>query len=211
MTAAIVYVVEDEPDFREVLRGLLRTVGLDVQAFATAEAFLDADRAEDGPSCLLLDVRMPGMSGLELFDVLKARGDAIPVLFLTGFADVPMAVRALKMGAAQFLEKPVNGQALLEMIQQAIRQDAERRDREAAAESSRRKWKRLTIKEREVLEMIRAGMPNKEIARRLALTPRAVELRRASLMRKLGVNSLPELFRLTIEWSGETEGESRAG
>lgn len=211
MTAAIVYVVEDEPDFREVLRGLLRTVGLDVRAFATAEAFLDADRAEDGPSCLLLDVRMPGMSGLELFDVLKARGDAIPVLFLTGFADVPMAVRALKMGAAQFLEKPVNGQALLEMIQQAIRQDAERRDREAAAESSRRKWKRLTIKEREVLEMIRAGMPNKEIARRLALTPRAVELRRASLMRKLGVNSLPELFRLTIEWSGETEGESRAG
>lgn len=211
MTAAIVYVVEDEPDFREVLRGLLRTVGLDVRAFATAEAFLDADRAEDGPSCLLLDVRMPGMSGLELFDVLKARGDAIPVLFLTGFADVPMAVRALKMGATQFLEKPVNGQALLEMIQQAIRQDAERRDREAAAESSRRKWKRLTIKEREVLEMIRAGMPNKEIARRLALTPRAVELRRASLMRKLGVNSLPELFRLTIEWSGETEGESRAG
>lgn len=211
MTAAIVYVVEDEPDFREVLRGLLRTVGLDVRAFATAEAFLDADRAEDGPSCLLLDVRMPGMSGLELFDVLKARGDAIPVLFLTGFADVPMAVRALKMGATQFLEKPVNGQALLEMIQQAIRQDAERRDREAAAESSRRKWKRLTIKEREVLEMIRAGMPNKEIARRLALMPRAVELRRDSLMRKLGVNSLPELFRLTIEWSGETEGESRAG
>ena len=156
----------------------------------------------DGPACLVLDVRMPGTGGLDLFEELTARGLRIPVLFITAHADVPMAVRAMKSGAVELLEKPFNGQVLLDKIQRAVRDDADRLARQAAHEEFRARFDTLTGKEREVLEMIRDGRPNKEIATHLEVTPRAVELRRASLMRKLGVSSLPELLRLTIGFDG---------
>lgn len=197
MNQPAVYIVDDDPDMRDLLRWLLKTVGLRARTYASAAEFLgDLDR--DGPGCLLLDVRMPGMSGLDLFEELVARGDARPVLFITAYADVPMAVRALKSGAVEFVEKPFNRQTLLEKVQRAIKDDADRRGRIAARGELRARFDRLTDKEREVLELIEQGRPNKEIAVRLGITPRAVELRRSGLMRKLGASSLIELLRLTV-------------
>jgi FixJ family two-component response regulator len=198
MSEPTVYIVDDDPDMRDSLRWLLRTVGLRALTFGSAEEFLRTPRP-DGPSCLVLDVRMPGLGGLDLFEGLAARGWRPPVLFITAHADVPMAVRAMKSGAAEFLEKPFNGQVLLETVQRALRQDAARREGEAGRDDLRARHGTLTGKEREVLDLIREGRPNKEIAARLDITPRAVELRRASLMKKLGAGSLPELVRLAIE------------
>ncbi len=191
------YIVDDDPDMRDSLRRLIKTVGLRVATFASAAEFL-RDFEPDGPGCLLLDVRMPGTSGLDLFEQLAARGEGMPVIFITAYADVPMAVRAMKSGAVEFVEKPFNRQTLLDKVQRAIKDDSTRRRRIAASELVRAKLRRLTTKEREVLELIKAGRPNKEIATRLEITPRAVELRRSSLMRKLGVGSLAELLHLTI-------------
>ncbi len=192
-----VYIVDDDPDMRDSLRWLLKTVGLRCVTFSSPGEFLQKFSGE-GPACLVLDVRMPGTSGLDLFEEMNARGMRMPVLFITAYADVPMAVRAMKSGAVEFLEKPFNGQVLLEKVQRAVEDDAVRIARESDLDEVRARLERLTGKEREVLEMIHDGRPNKEIAARLEVTPRAVEIRRASLMKKLGVNSLPELLRLTI-------------
>lgn len=205
MSESTVYIVDDDPDMRDSLRWLLKTVGLRAVTFASAEEFARG-YTESGPACLVLDVRMPGTGGLDLFESLAARGLRIPVLFITAHADVPMAVRAMKSGAAEFLEKPFNGQVLLEKIQRAVRDDAARLARQAAVNEFRARYSTLTGKEREVLGMIRDGRPNKEIATRLEITPRAVELRRANVMRKLGVGSLPELLRLTIGFEAPCEG-----
>jgi len=193
----MVYIVDDDPDMLDSLRWLMKTVGLRAQTFPSAASFL-SDFAPNGPACLILDVRMPGTSGLDLFEQLVARGEGMPVIFITAYADVPMAVRAMKSGAVEFVEKPFNRQTLLDKVQRAIKEDTLRRSRKAASEMLLAKFRRLTGKEREVLELITEGRPNKEIATRLEITPRAVELRRSSLMRKLGVRSLVELLRLTI-------------
>jgi FixJ family two-component response regulator len=197
MNEPTVHIVDDDPDMRDSLRWLLTTVGLRAVTYGSAEEF-SAAYVEAGPACLVLDVRMPGTGGLDLFESLAARGMRIPVLFITAHADVPMAVRAMKSGAVEFLEKPFNGQVLLEKIQRAIRDDAARLARQAEADAVRSRFATLTGKEREVLAMIRDGRPNKEIAALLDITPRAVELRRAGLMRKLGAGSLSELLRLAI-------------
>ena len=197
MTAPMVYIVDDDPDIRDSLSWLLKTVGLKSATFASAADFIHGFTGQ-GPACLVLDIRMPGASGLDLLEELIACGVRLPVLFITAYADVPMAVRAMKSGAVEFLEKPCNGQVLLEKVQRALKSDADRLARESSLDHVRARLERLTGKEREVLEMIREGRPNKEIASRLDVTPRAVELRRASLMRKLGVRSLPDLLRLTI-------------
>ncbi len=197
MPEPTVYIVDDDPDMRDSLRWLLKTVGLRCVTYPSAIEFLKSFDGK-GPACLVLDVRMPGASGLDLFEEINARNWRLPVLFITAYADVPMAVRAMKSGAVEFLEKPFNGQALLEKIQKAVKDDAERLCRETELGEVRARLEKLTGKEREVLGMIRDGRPNKEIAARLDVTPRAVELRRASLMKKLGVNSLPELMRLTM-------------
>jgi FixJ family two-component response regulator len=209
MSESTVHIVDDDPDMRDSLRWLLQTVGLRAVAYASAAEFLRGFRSE-GPACLVLDVRMPGTGGLDLFEKLIACGLQIPVLFITAHADVPMAVRAMKSGAVEFLEKPFNAQVLLDKIQCALRDDADRLARQAAIDKFRARFETLTAKEREVLDMIREGRPNKEIATRLNVTPRAVEMRRASLMRKLGVSSLPELLRLTIGLGAikEASGES---
>jgi FixJ family two-component response regulator len=200
-----VYIVDDDPDIRDSLRFLLKTVGLRTMAFASAAEFI-CGFTSLGPACLVLDIRMPGTSGLDLLERLTAGGVRIPVIFITAYADVPMAVRAMKSGAVEFLEKPFNGQVLLEKIQRAVQRDAERIARESNLCEVRSKLDKLTGKEREVLSMIRDGKPNKEIAARLEVTPRAVELRRASLMRKLGVRSLPDLLRLAIGHETSLEG-----
>ena len=205
----IVYIVDDDPDMRDSLRFLLKTVGLSTATFSSAGEFI-AGYTCVGPSCLVLDVRMPGTSGLDLLEQLIAAGVRAPVIFITAYADVPMAVRAMKSGAVEFLEKPFNGQVLLEKVQRAVQRDAERLARESNHHDVRSRLAKLTGKEREVLGMIRDGRPNKDIAARLEVTPRAVELRRASLMKKLGVRSLPDLLRLAIghEASVESSRES---
>ncbi len=197
MEQSLVYIVDDDPDMRDSLRWLMKTVGIRAQTFASAAEFL-RDFTPNGPGCVILDVRMPGTSGLDLFEELIARGEGMPVIFITAHADVPMAVRALKSGAVEFVEKPFNRQTLLDKVQRAIKDDSERRSRMAARANLSRRFQQLTDKEREVLELIKEGRPNKDIASQLQITPRAVELRRSSLMRKLGVRSLIELLRLTV-------------
>lgn len=193
-----VYVVDDDIDIRESLCWLLKTVGLRVETFASAREFLCAF-SPGGPGCLVFDVRMPGTSGLDLYEELVRRGEGLPVIFITAFADVPMAIRAMKSGAVEFVEKPFNRQTLLEKIQRAIRQDVERHRMRAEYESVRSRLLSLTEKEREVLDAVTEGEPNKAIASRLQITTRAVEMRRASLMKKLGVRSVLELMRLAME------------
>jgi FixJ family two-component response regulator len=193
-----VYIIDDDSDMRDSLSWLLKTVGLRSLSYPTAAGFL-REFSPNGPGCVILDVRMPGTGGLELFEELLARGEGMPVIFITAFADVPMAVRAMKIGAAEFVEKPFNRQTLLEKVQRAIKQDIARRGRMAADEGVRARFARLTDKERKVLALIKDGLPNKEIAARLLITPRAVELRRSSLMRKLGVRTLAELLHLSIK------------
>jgi FixJ family two-component response regulator len=199
-----VYIVDDDPDMRDSLRWLMKTVGLHAETFSSATDFL-RDFVSAGPGCVILDVRMPGISGLDLFEELVARGEGMPVIFITAFADVPMAVRAMKSGAVEFVEKPFNRQTLLDKIQRAIKEDCERRGRLVARQSVRQRFRRLTEKEQEVVDLIKEGLPNKEIANRLEITSRAVELRRSSLMRKLGVRSLAELLRLSIAHESASE------
>jgi FixJ family two-component response regulator len=206
MREPTVYIVDDDPDMRDSLRWLMTTVGLGVEVYPSASAFLEGF-APEGPGCLVFDVRMPGTSGLDLYEELVARGEGMPVIFITAFADVPMAVRALKSGAVEFVEKPFSRQDLLDRVQRAIVDDTERRRRLADREALRVRFGRLTDKEREVLRLIKEGQPNKAISAALNITPRAVEMRRASLMTKLGARSLAELLRLSIalETAGDEE------
>lgn len=193
-----VYVVDDDLDMRDSLRWLMKTVGLRAEVFSSASAFLEGFQP-GGPGCLVFDVRMPGTSGLDLYEALVARGEGMPVIFITAFADVPMAIRAMKSGAVEFIEKPFNSQTLLDRIQRAIQHDLERRRALADREAARQRFRRLTEKDREVLAMIIQGRPNKAISVALGITLRAVEMRRASLMKKLAARSLAELIRFSIE------------
>jgi FixJ family two-component response regulator len=209
MEDPIVYIVDDDPDVRDSLRWLMTTVGLRVDVFASAVEFLDAF-APRGPACLVLDVRMPGTSGLDLYERLVKRGISIPVIFITAHADVPMAVRAMKSGAAEFVEKPFNRQELLDRVQRAIRDDAHRLRTLSEKEELHQRFESLTDKEKEVLQLVLEGQPNKAISATLELTPRAVEMRRATLMSKLGARSAAELFRLAFEHSSSSEGNRHA-
>lgn len=200
-----VYIVDDDLDMRDSLQWLMRTVGLRAEVFSSASAFLNSFRS-GGPGCLVFDVRMPGTSGLDLYEELVARGEGMPVIFMTAFADVPMAIRALKSGAIEFIEKPFNRQALLDRVQRAIKSDVERLRLKADRETSLRRFRLLTVKEREVLALIKEGQPNKAISVALGITSRAVEMRRAGLMKKLGARSFAELLRLSIELETAEDG-----
>jgi FixJ family two-component response regulator len=204
-----VYIVDDDPDMRDSLHWLMRTVGLHAEVYGSASEFLDGFAA-DGPGCLVFDVRMPGTSGLDLYEELVARGEGMPVIFITAYADVPMAIRAMKSGAIEFVEKPFNRQDLLDRVQRAIKDHAGRLRLLADREALRERFRGLTEKEREVLALIREGRPNKAISAALTITPRAVEMRRASLMKKLGVSTLADLLRLTIELEVVAEGRRDA-
>jgi FixJ family two-component response regulator len=184
----VVHVVDDDEALRDSLRWLLESAGHRVATYATAESFLATFEPEQA-GCIALDVRMPGMSGLELQDKLKRRGHTIPIIFITGHGDVPMAVNAVKKGALEFIEKPFNDQAFLVLIKNALGVDAETRRATARIE-------RLTQREREVMELIVAGKRNQDVAAKLAINIKTVEAHRASVMRKTGVDSLAELVRL---------------
>lgn len=193
-----VFVVDDDEAVRKSLAWLIGSIGLAVQTYGSADAFLAAWTQEQ-PGCLVLDVRMPGMSGLELQEALVQRGSSLPVIIITGHADVPMAVRALKAGAIDFIEKPVNDQTLLDRIQEAVK-----RSQTACAEQARRArvrtlLARLTPRERQVAELVAAGKPNKVIAFELDLSMKTVEVHRHNLMDKLEVAGVAELARLFME------------
>jgi FixJ family two-component response regulator len=193
-----VYIVDDDPDMRDSLGWLMKTVGLNVEVFPSAREFLEGF-APGGPGCLIFDVRMPGRSGLDLYEELVARGEGTPVIFITAYGDVPMAIRAMKSGAVEFVEKPFNRQVLLDRVQRAINADSARLRAQGEREAIRQRFERLTDKEREVLDLLKEGQPNKAISAALTITPRAVEMRRASLMKKLEVRTLADLLRLSLE------------
>lgn len=193
-----VFVVDDDSDSRESLAYLLNTVGLKVRAFSSAVEFLEAvDVHQSG--CLVCDVRMPEINGLDLFERLTAAGFILPVIFITAYADVPMAIRAFKSGAVEFVEKPFEAQTMLLRIRNALQQDQRRRQEIATWNEVEQRVASLSDKERETLVFVRDGAPNKAIATKLHLTERAVEMRRASLMKKLQTHSLAELIRLVTE------------
>jgi FixJ family two-component response regulator len=192
-----VFVVDDDRPLRLSVAELLRTLHYRVRAFATARGFLSCYRAEM-PGCLLLDVRMPQMDGLSLYEQLLAEGKRLPVIFMTARADVSVAVAAMKAGAIEFLQKPFDRGTLVERIQQAMQLDADWRARESAFHSLDSRIARLTVRDRQTLELILAGESNKSMAERLDLTERAVEMRRAALMRRLNVGSLVELLELAV-------------
>jgi FixJ family two-component response regulator len=198
----LVHLIDDDEAVRAGLALLIGTVGLRVQTWDRPQAFLDGfDRQAIG--AIVLDVRMPGLSGLTVLDTLAARGVDQPVIMLTGHGTVEMCRRAFKAGAAEFLEKPVDDQALLEALQSAVRQHVRSRERLAAGRESRERYAQLSEREREVLGLIVAGLTNKEIGRALALSPRTVETHRANLFAKLQAASLAQLIRQYAALAGE--------
>ena len=192
---ATVVVIDDDPDIREALRGLLRSVGLGVELFSSVQEFLAAFQRER-PGCLVLDVRLPGRSGLDLQEELARADIHFPVIFISGHADVPMSVRAMKAGAIEFLTKPVRDQDLLDAIQLAIAKDRARRKQEATLERLRADFDTLTPREREVMVMVVAGRLNKQIAGDLQLSEATVKAHRSQAMRKMRARSLAELVRM---------------
>ena len=192
--APLVLVVDDDEGIREALRDLLRSVGLEVLCFASTAELL-ASPPSDRPGCMLLDVRLPGVSGLELQAQLAKAGNRVPIVFMTGHGDIPMTVRAMKAGAVDFLTKPFRDQDLLDAVAAAIRADQERRKEQGAAEAARREAASLTPREREVMAGVVRGLMNKQIAGELGLSEITVKLHRGNVMRKLGVRSVPDLVR----------------
>jgi RNA polymerase sigma factor (sigma-70 family) len=190
-----VFVVDDDPAVIEVLDDLVELIGLKAQSYRSAGDFLKGYQ-RTGPACLVLDVRMPGMSGLELQKQLLADGDTIPIIIITGHADIRMAVDAMKAGACEFLEKPFRAQELCDSIQKAVRMDQDAWERRRQREDAERRIEQLTAAEREVMEMVFAGKTNRMIAEELGLSLRAVEDRRARMMKKLGIESRAELVEL---------------
>jgi two-component system, LuxR family, response regulator DctR len=195
VTPAVVHVVDDDGAIRDSLAWLLGSRGLAARTWPSAEAFL-AGHDPAQPGCLVLDIRMEGMSGIELFDALKADGSPLPVIFLTGHGDVPLAVAALKKGAFDFVEKPFNDNQLVDLVIEALRQDEARRGERAAEASVAARLTQLTAREREVMEGVLGGLPNKAIADDLGLAVRTVEVHRARLFEKMGVRSAVELARV---------------
>ena len=196
-TSPTVYVVDDDDAVRSALRLLLKTVGLPVISFDSAQAFLDGYSDEAG-GCVLLDVRMPGMSGPALQQQLNLRGSILPVIFITGHGDVSMAVEAMQHGAFDFVEKPFHDQELLERVHAALAHNAKSRQLLSERQSIRNRFETLTPREREVLEHVTQGSSNKVIAYELSISQRTIEIHRARLMEKMEAPSLAHLVRMTL-------------
>jgi len=190
-----VMVIDDDQDIRDALQGLLRSVGLGVELFASVQEFL-ASGDLTRPGCVVLDVRLPGQSGLDFYDDLVKANVHLPVVFISGHADVQMSVRAMKAGAIEFLTKPVRHQELLDAIQRAILRDSAHREEQRTIEAIRTNFDKLTPREREVMALVVAGRLNKQIAGEIGITEATVKLHRGQVMRKMHVRSLAELVRM---------------
>jgi len=193
--APVVFIVDDDLSIRKALRRLFQVAGFGVEAFASAQEFLERKRADE-LGCLVLDVRMPGMTGIALQEAIIAAGLSIPIVFLTGHGDVPTSVRAMKAGAVDFIEKPFDSQVLLDTVRKAIERHRQARQEDSELGEMRELLSRLTPREREVVDMVVQGMLNKRIALHLGITERTVKAHRAQAMEKLGIASTAELARL---------------
>ena len=193
---ADVFVVDDDALIRDSMEQLIKSVGLKAETFSSAQAFLDAE-LPDKPGCLVLDIRMPGMSGLDLQDELAKRGLSIPIIFITGHGTVPMSVRAMKAGAVDFLQKPFEDQELLDAIHRAIEQNKHTRLEQTEIKAIEQRIKSLTMREHEVLVLVATGMLNKQIAYDLNMSENTVKTHRARIMRKMEVKSFAGLVRAT--------------
>ena len=191
----VVFIVDDDASVRKSLERLVRSVGLRGETFASAPEFLQG-AAADSPSCLVLDVRMPGVSGLALQATLAASGHRIPIIFITGHGDITMSVRAMKAGAVDFLPKPFNDQDLLEAIQEAIARDQQAREKRTALQDIQRRVVLLTPRERDVLALVITGLLNKQIAAELGMSEKTVKVHRAQVMQKMQVSSVAQLVLL---------------
>jgi RNA polymerase sigma factor (sigma-70 family) len=199
--APVVLVIDDDPSVRSSLKFLLSTVGLQVESFDSADAFL-LKKLPDAPSCLVLDVRLPGLSGLDFQRVLAARNVHIPVVFLTGHGDIPMSVRAMKAGAVEFLTKPFRDQDLLDAVRVALERDRVRREREREVAVLQRRFNSLTSREQEVISMVVGGMPNKQIADQLGTAESTVKVQRSRAMEKMHAESLVDLVKMVEKLKG---------
>jgi RNA polymerase sigma factor (sigma-70 family) len=197
VTPPTVFVVDDDSSTRELLSWLMKRHGLRVEVFPDARRFLEAYR-EETPGCLVVDLNMPGMSGLDLQKYLKENGVQLPVLFLSGRADVPKAVRAVREGAIDFVEKPFDYKRVVSLVEECLRRDAEERTKLEQRRASSARLAQLTQREREVLDLVVAGRMNREIAERLDISIKTVEAHRARIMEKLEVNSVAELVQAAL-------------
>jgi FixJ family two-component response regulator len=190
-----VFVVDDEPSICAALKRLIKSVGLEVQTFPSAQDFLQSQRP-DGPGCLVLDVRLPGLSGLDLQQKLVEAKVDLPIIFMTGHGDIPMSVRAMKAGAVEFLTKPFNDQDLLDAIQQALARDGAARQRQSEISGLRQRYESLTPREREVFSLVVSGRLNKQTAGELGTSEKTIKTHRAQIMQKMNASSLADLVRM---------------
>ena len=196
---AIVFIVDDDEAVRQSTAWLIESIGLKVNSFVSADDFLENYNNESG--CIVMDVRMPGMSGLEAQEEMKNRGISLPLIFITGHGDVPMAVRALKRGAFDFIEKPFNDQLLLDAVQRGLKQNSEARESLLLNESIDKRISSLTPREHEVMLRVTEGKPNKVIAHELNVSIKTVEVHRARMMEKMEASSVAELVKVTMHAS----------
>ena len=193
---AIVFVVDDDPSIRKAIESLIKLAGLRVETFGTAQEFL-LNQRPDLPGCVVLDVELPGLSGLDLQRELAAHGIKLPIIFITGYGDIPMSVRAMKAGATEFLTKPFRDQDLLDAIQQALERDRASRDQSREIAELRERFDALTSREKEVMKLVVAGWLNKQIGFELKISEITVKIHRGRVMNKMGAQSLAELVRMT--------------
>ena len=199
--APVVFVVDDDPSVRSSLKFLISTVGLHVETFDSAEAALQR-LAPDAPGCLVLDVRLRGLSGLDLQHELAARNCQVPIVFITGHGDIPMSVRAMKAGAVEFLTKPFRDQDLLDAVRVALERDRTRREQEKEITELQQRFESLTLREREVISMVAAGKLNKQIADQLGTAENTVKVHRSRAMDKMDAQSVADLVRMIEKLKG---------